>query len=91
MGQAVVRRIRQLPEGEWLAPDEREELLADLRTVTDHVLSCGTLLGVLADLPAREQDDLLARLEAYRAYRRRWTQLGVASRPAAIASAGEAR
>jgi len=91
VGQAVVRRIQELSQGEWLSLEEREELLADLRTVAGHVLSCGTLLSVLESLPVREQDALFTQLQACRAGGRRWTQTGAAARPAAIAPGGEAR
>lgn len=90
VGQSVVRRIQQLPEGEWFSPDEREELLEDLRAVTGHVLSCGTLLSVVTGLPAGEQEELLSQLEEYRAAGHRWTQIGVVSRPA-TPSEGAAR
>lgn len=75
MGQSAVRRLLRLPEGEWLLPREREMLLEDLRAISEHVLSCGTLLSVLADLPEPEEAQLLERLEGCRAAGRRWSEL----------------
>jgi len=80
-GREAIGRILSVPDTEKLPPDVRPKLLAQLNTVCDHVLSCGTLVSHLASLPAPKQAAILERLLQYRSAGHRWTQLPTDAEP----------
>lgn len=80
-GRDAIDGILSVPDAERLPPDVRPKLLAQLDTVCDHVLSCGTLVSHLASLPASRQDAILERLLQYRSAGHRWTQLPTDAEP----------
>lgn len=75
LGKTAVARVLARPSAEPLPAEEQSALLAELETVGDHVLSCGTLLSHLTALDEPAQQRMLERLLEFRRERRRWTEL----------------
>lgn len=73
VGQRAIRTLADHPQGEPLGVEEKRQIVADLETALEHVLSCGTMLSELEapDLGSDEGD--LDRLRELRASGARWT------------------
>lgn len=75
VGRDALQTLQELGSRTTLSTAERELLLSQLRTLSEHVLSCGTLVSYLTALDPAAQAGLLASLQQYRRQGGRWTDL----------------
>ncbi len=75
VGRGAIRSLLQRQGDDPLDDAERETIIAQIDTMLEHALSCGTLLSHLEVLSEEEKADMLAGLQRFREAKRRWCDL----------------
>ena len=75
IGQNALRALLAHRTDAALAPRERDDLIAQLRTAQDHALSCGTLLSHITCQGPEAQQRMLEQRNEMLERGHRWTQL----------------